>query len=178
MADVPELSDTTDLRSGPELHPALLGVLPLVGNWAGLGTGITPERGEAFDYAQRVSFAHDGRPFLTYRSHAWLLNPDGSVLRPAFRESGFLRLGTDPEELELVLVAAAGLVEVFTGVAGDLRWELHTSAVGFTPSAKEVSGERRLYALAHSALVYVQELALEPGDYRPHLNGRLAQIAP
>jgi hypothetical protein len=172
---VPELGHTTDLRRGPEINAALLAVLPLVGAWAGFGDGLKPESGEPFSYAQRVSFAHDGRPFLAYESHAWLLNPDGSVLRPAFRENGFLRVGADQDELELVLVAAAGLVEVFTGIAGQLRWELASTAVGMTPTAKSISGERRLYALVDEKLAYVQELALNPGDYRPHLNAELSR---
>ena len=176
MPDVPEYSDTTDLRTGPEIHERLLGVLPLVGRWAGFGAGITPESQEDFRYAQRVSFRHDGRPFLAYESHAWLLNPDGSVLRPAFRENGFLRPGAAEDELELTVTNAVGFIELFTGVAGDLRWELATTAVGFTPTAKQIAGERRLYALQDETLAYVQELALEPGAYRPHLNAQLQRV--
>ncbi|HST48605.1 FABP family protein [Jatrophihabitans sp.] len=176
---VPEPADTTDLRSGPELNSALLAVLPLVGRWSGSGHGAKPATGEQFRYAQRVSFAHDGRPFLSYESRTWLLNPDGSVLRPAFRENGFLRMGAGgagtTDELELVLATAVGIVEVFTGVAGDARWELAASGVGFTPSAKQIAGERRLYALTGEQLSYVQELALTPGDYRPHLNATLTR---
>ena len=172
--DVPELADTTDLRSGAELHAALLDVLPLVGEWAGHGTGVKPADGEAFSYAQRVSFSHDGRPFLSYQSHSWLLAPDGSVLRPAFRESGFLRPGAEEDQLELLLTSGAGIVSVFAGVAGDRRWEFATTAVGFTPTAKQVAGERRLYALTgDNELSYVTELALQPAEYRPHLNARL-----
>lgn len=175
-ADVPEPTDTTDLRSGPEINQALLAVLPLVGRWSGFGTGAKPESGEEFSYAQRVSFAHDGRPFLSYESRTWLLNPDGSVLRAAFRENGFLRMGSGPDELELVLATAVGIVEVFTGMAGDSRWELASIGVGFTRSAKQVAGERRLYALSGEQLSYVQELALTPGDYRPHLNATLTRV--
>lgn len=172
---MPEPSDTTDLRAGPEINPALLAVLGLVGRWSGFGNGSKPVTGEEFRYAQRVSFAHDGRPFLSYESRAWLLNPDGSVLRPAFRENGFLRMGGASDELELVLATAVGIVEVFTGLAGDSRWELATAGVGFTPSAKQVAGERRLYALSGDQLSYAQELALAPGDYRPHLNASLTR---
>ncbi len=174
-ARVPEPSDTTDLRAGPEINQALLAVLPLVGRWSGFGNGAKPNTGEEFQYAQRVSFAHDGRPFLSYESRTWLLNPDGSVLRPAFRENGFLRMGSGQDELELVLATAVGIVEVFTGLAGDSRWELATEAVGMTRSAKQVAGERRLYALRGERLMYVQELALTPGDYRPHLNASLTR---
>jgi len=174
--DVPERADTTDLRSGPELHAALLEVLPLVGEWAGHGSGVKPADGEAFSYAQRIGFSHDGRPFLHYRSHSWLLAPDGSVLRPAFRESGFLRPGAAADQLELVLASAAGIVSVFNGVAGDRRWEFATVGVGFSPTAKQIAGERRLYALTgDSELSYVTELARQPADYRPHLNARLVR---
>jgi THAP4-like, heme-binding beta-barrel domain len=174
-AQVPRFSDTTDLRVGAEIHPALLAVLPLVGHWAGFGNGVKLATGEEFRYAQRLNFAHDGRPFLAYESATWLLNPDGSVLRPAFRERGFLRMGSGQDELELVLSTAVGIVEVFTGVAGDQRWELATIGVGFTRSAKQVAGERRLYALSGDTLRYVEELALTPGEYRPHLNAGLTR---
>jgi hypothetical protein len=98
------------------------------------------------------------------------------VLRPAFRENGFLRLGAGPDELELVLADAAGIVEIFTGVAGDRRWEFATTAVGFTPTAKEIAGERRLYALTgDNELSYVAELARQPAEYQAHLNARLAR---
>ena len=174
MVTVPERADTTDLRSGPELNPALLEVLPLVGEWAGRGTGSKPADDEPFSYAQRVTFSHDGRPFLSYQSQSWLLAPDGSVLRPAFRESGFLRPGAGEDELEWLLASAAGIVSVFGGMAGDRRWEFATAAIGFTPTAKQIAGERRLYALTgQHELSYVSELALQPGDYRPHLNATL-----
>jgi hypothetical protein len=176
---VPEPSDTTDLRTGPPIHQNLLAVLPLVGRWAGRGTGRRPADGEGFSYAQRVSFSHDGRPWLGYESRAWLLNPDGSVLRPAFRENGFLRLGAEPDQLELVTTSAVGIVGVYTGVASDQRWEFATTAVGFTLTAKPVSGERRLYALGEAdgveSLAYVTELALQPGEYQPHLNAQLVR---
>ena len=176
---VPEQADTTDLRIGPPIHQDLLAVLPLVGRWTGHGSGRKPADGESFDYAQRVSFSHDGRPWLGYESRSWLLNPDGSVLRPAFRENGFLRLGAEPDQLELVMTSAAGIVSVFTGAAGDQRWEFITTAVGFSPTAKPVSGERRLYALGQAeeveSLAYVTELAVQPGDYQPHLNAQLVR---
>jgi hypothetical protein len=45
-----------------------------------------------------------------------------------------------------------------------------------TPTAKTVSGERRLYALVDESLVYAEELAIEPGDFRPHLNAQLSRV--
>jgi hypothetical protein len=176
-AVVPDIVETTDLRTGPELHAALLAVLPLVGSWAGHGKGLTPQDQEDFHYAQRVSFSHDGRPFLSYSAHAWLTDAEGGVIRPAFREHGFLRMSAGPDELELVMSSAAGIVSVFGGIAGDQRWEFASSAVGFTPTAKPTAGDRRLYALVGTTLAYVQELALDAGEFRPHLQAELSRTA-
>ncbi|MDT0263165.1 FABP family protein [Jatrophihabitans lederbergiae] len=170
---VPALDDTSDLRLGPEIDEALLAVLPLVGSWSGHGTGVDPASGEQFTFAQRVTFAHDGRPFLSYDLHSWVLDQAGSVLRQGVREHGFLRMGEAEDELELVLTTADGVIEIFTGLAGDLRWELVTTAVGFTPSAEQIAGERRLYAIAGDTLAYVQEVAVEGGSYQPLVNGQL-----
>lgn len=172
---VPELDDTTDLRRGPEISEALLAVLPLVGNWSGFGTGIDPASGGQYTFAQRVTFAHDGRPFLSYDSHLWRLAEEGSSPLRSDREQGFLRMGAAEDELEFVLTTADGRISIFTGLAGDLRWELVTTAVGFTPSADQLAGERRLYALTGNTLAYVDELALVAGDYRPRRNGQLSR---
>nr|BFE67506.1 hypothetical protein GCM10020092_008070 [Actinoplanes digitatis] len=51
--------DTHDLRQGPDLHPALLGLLPFIGLWRGRGQGGFPEI-EDFDFAQEVRISHDG----------------------------------------------------------------------------------------------------------------------
>ena len=71
------------------------------------------------------------------------------------------------------LVNSAGLSEVFTGVAGDLRWELSTDVVVPTPTARQVAGERRFYAFRDESLAYVTELALPGTDFAPHLNATL-----
>jgi hypothetical protein len=45
------------------------------------------------------------------------------------------------------------------------------------PTAKQVDGERRLYAVLGSELVYVSELAVAGEPYAPHLNARLTRMA-
>jgi hypothetical protein len=89
------------------------------------------------------------------------------------RESGFWRPGAGPDDVEVQLVNVAGLAEVFTGLAGDLRWELKSAVVAPTPTAREVAGERRLYALRDESLAYATELALPGTDFAPHLNASL-----
>jgi hypothetical protein len=166
--------DSTDLRAGAAVSDALLAVLALVGVWEGTGAGVVPSTGERFSYRQRATFAHDGRPFLVYDSRAWLVREDGSTIRPAFRERGFWRPGTGLDDVEVVLADAAGLVEVFVGVAGDNRWELMTATVSGTPSARAVSAERRLYAVLDDTLAYATELDTGAG-LAAHLNARLTR---
>ena len=67
--DLPIPDETADLRSGPDLHPALLPLLPLVGTWRGTGKGGYPTI-EDFDYGQQVVFAHDGRGVSSGTSRA------------------------------------------------------------------------------------------------------------
>ena len=69
-----------------------------------------------FAFGQRVSFVHDGRPFLAYESRAWLLDADGrgACGRPGARPgSGGSAAGRD--ELEVVLAANTGEALVYTG---------------------------------------------------------------
>ncbi len=165
--------DTSDLRLGAPVHDRLLALLALVGEWHGTGSVAVASTGDQYSFGQRITVAHDGRPFLVHTSRTWLLDADGGVIRPAFREDGFWRPGAGPDDVELVLASAAGLVEVLTGVAGDSRWELEATAVRGTPTAREVGGERRLYAVVADSLVYATELGEVGGGYRPHLNATL-----
>jgi len=166
------VTDTTDLRAGAALHDALLALLPLVGTWAGSGAGVAPSSGEGFAFRQQVTFAHDGRPFLAYESRAWLVDADGNDIRPAFRESGFWRPGAGPDDVEVVTSSITGLTLQFVGAAGDQRWEIATTSIVGTPTAKQVAGERRLYAISGDTLAYATELAVTD-DYAPHLNATL-----
>lgn len=167
--------DTTDLRAGAPIHDALLALLPLVGTWHGGGAGVVASSGAEFSFGQRVTFAHDGRPFLAYESRSWLLAADGSVIRQAWRENGFWRAGAGHDDIEVALASNTGQALVFAGTAGDQRWDLATISATHTPNAFDVDGERRLYALRSDELVYVTELAPGGEDYAPHLNARLAR---
>jgi hypothetical protein len=169
--------DTTDLRSGAPIHESLLSLLPLVGMWHGQGSGVSASTGAEFAFGQQITFAHDGRPFLAYESRSWLLDGSGEVIRQAWRESGFWRLGATEDDVEVMLAANTGLTMQYTGVAGDQRWELASSAVLSSPTAKVVDGERRLYALVGSELAYVTELAPAGQPFAAHLNARLSRLA-
>jgi THAP4-like, heme-binding beta-barrel domain len=167
--------DASDLRAGPPIHDALLALLPLVGVWRGTGTGVAPS-GEKFNFGQWLSFVHDGRPFLVYESRAWIVDDTGLLVRQAWRESGFWRLGAGPDDVEVVLASNTGEALVYAGTAGDQQWEMTTlSAVG-TPTAKVVDAEHRLYALVDDDLAYASDLATLGRPTAPHLNARLKRM--
>jgi hypothetical protein len=169
--------DTADLRSGAPIHDALLALLPLVGFWRGAGRGVVASTGKEFAFGQQVSIVHDGRPFLAYESRSWLVDEAGEVIRQAWRESGFWRPGAGPDDVELVLASNTGQALVFAGTAGDQRWDLATVSARHAPTAKDVTGERRLYAIVNDALTYVTELAPAGQPYAPHLNARLTRAS-
>jgi THAP4-like, heme-binding beta-barrel domain len=179
---VPEypFEETHDLRHGPDLHPALLGLLPFVGVWRGRGGGEYPTI-DGFAYAQEIRFSHDGRPFLFYESRAWLLEDDGTPIRPSHREAGFWRAvqreGKAADEVEVLLTSPTGIMELYIGRIGNMRVELATDAVVRTVTAKEVTAGQRLYGIVDGALLYAQEMAAVGQSMRPHLSAKLDRVA-
>jgi hypothetical protein len=179
-ADPYPYEESHDLRVGPDLHPALLGLLPFVGVWRGRGGGDYPTI-EPFEFAQEVRFSHDGRPFLYYESRSWLVEPDGTPVRPAAREVGFWRPiladGKGTDEVEVLLTAPNGIMSLFLGRIDGLRVEIATDAVMRTATAKEVTADKRLYGIVDRALLYAQEMAAVGQPLQAHLSAKLDRVA-
>ncbi|BCJ66112.1 FABP family protein [Polymorphospora rubra] len=171
--------ETHDLRVGPDLHPALLGLLPYVGVWRGRGRGGYPTI-EDFDYAQEIRISHDGRPFLQYESRAWLLDEQSRPIRPAGREVGWWRPVFDGErvtdDLEALMMTPTGIMELYLGRVSGTQVELATDAVLRTATAKEVTGGHRLFGIVEGALLYAQEMAAVGHGLTPHLSARLVRV--
>jgi hypothetical protein len=176
--DLPVPDDTANLREGPDLHEQCLGLLPLIGVWRGAGEVVYPTIDGPFAFGQQIVLAHDGRPFLSYESRAWLLGPDGEILRPAARETGFWRPQANGE-LEVLITHATGISEIFYGRARNLTsWEIETDAVVRTATAKDVTASHRLYGLVEGGdLAYVDERAMMGQPLQPHLSARLSRTA-
>lgn len=178
MTDIPNpgypYEETDDLHHGPDLSPALLELLPFVGHWRGTGKGGYPTI-EDFDYAQEIRFSHDGRGFLAYESRSWIIDPDGRPVRPAAREVGWWRPQPD-DGVEVLLAHPTGIVEVYVGRIDGLRVELATDAVARTATAKEVTGNHRLYGIVDGALMYAVDMAAVGQPLTPHLSARLERV--
>ncbi|MFI5958193.1 FABP family protein [Cryptosporangium sp. NPDC051539] len=167
--------ETHDLRTGPNLHESLLGLLPYIGVWRGTGKGGYPDIDD-FDYAQEVRFSHDGRPFLAYEARSWIIDAEGRPIRPGAREVGWWRQPTE-DTVEVLLTHPTGFVEVYVGEIDGLKVELSTDAVVRTATAKEVSANHRLYGIVEGDLLYAVDMAATGHDLTPHLSARLKRIA-
>ncbi|GAA4895881.1 FABP family protein [Actinomycetospora straminea] len=176
--DLPVENDTANLRLGPDLNDALLGLLPLVGVWRGEGEVVYPTIDGPFHFGQQITVAHDGRPFLSWEARSWILDgPGGTVVRPAAREVGWWRAQADGT-IELLLAHHTGIIELYYGASRtQTSWELQTDAIARTSSAKEVNGATRLYGIVEDGdLAYVEERAMEGQPLQPHTSARLRRI--
>jgi hypothetical protein len=139
------VEDTVDVRSGPEVAHGLLGLLPLLGEWHGEGVLAGAAGDQRF--GQWARFAHDGRDFLAYESRTWLIDGDGKPAGPAAREAGFWRPRGD-DDVELLVVDPAGLVELYVGAARTTTsWELTSDVLAHTPDGPDVTRSVRLERL-------------------------------
>ncbi|WP_117215262.1 FABP family protein [Allorhizocola rhizosphaerae] len=170
--------ETHDLRHGPDLHPALLGLLPYIGQWRGRGRGGYPSLEADFDYGQEIRISHDGRPFLFYESRSWLLDEESKPIRPAGREVGWWRpVGEGQgDDIEALMMSPTGIMELYLGRLDGLRLEMGTDFVGRTPTAKEVRAAHRLFGIVEGALLYAHEMAAVGQPMSPHLSARLIRV--
>ncbi len=153
----------------------------LIGTWVGVGVVGYPTH-EDMQYGQELTFATDGRPFLSYWSRTWLLDEAGERVRPLATEAGFWRPRPD-NRVELLLAHPTGYAEVWVGdvtvtgivdaVITGARVELQTDVVARTESAKEYTGGTRLYGLVEGDLLYRYDMAAVGQPLSAHLSARL-----
>ncbi len=183
-ADLP-VRDTANLREGPNLHDALLALLPLVGVWRGEGVGHRAH-GD-YRFGQQIVVSHDGGDYLIWEARSWPLEQTESS-SPALRETGFWRFISEPGEpgqppdesqaIELLLAHSGGYVELFYGRPhGPASWELVTDALARSKSGALIGGAKRLYGIVEGGdLAYVEERVDADGELVPHLSARLARF--
>lgn len=157
----------------PAPHPLLEPVLALLGTWHGQGKGEYPTIDGDFTYAQDVTFTHDGRPFLHYDARAWILDAEGTPLRPAARESGWWRLQPDGR-VEALITQPTGIAEILVGSAADGTIDLTTHQIALTPTAKNVTATRRRYTLTdEDTLAFTHDLEAVGQPLQHHLAAEL-----
>jgi hypothetical protein len=177
LPDLPLPAETANLRQGPDLNPALLALLPLVGVWRGEGEGDGEDG--PFHFGQQIVVSHNGGAYLAWESQTWRLDETGAYTRPDLRESGFWRVTGDSkdstEALELLLAHSSGVVELYYGDARtQSSWELATDVVIRSTSGALVGGAKRLYGIVEGGdLAYVEERVTADGGLKPVASARL-----
>jgi THAP4-like, heme-binding beta-barrel domain len=133
-----------------------------------------PTTGES-QFGQEIHFSHNGKPFLSYRSRAWLLDEAGTPVRPLATETGFWR--PQPElRVEVLLAHPTGVVEVYLGTVEGARIELRTDVVARTESAKEYTAGHRLYGRVDGDLLWAFDMAAVGQPLQPHASARLRRV--
>ncbi len=159
----------------PDLAPALVPVAWLLGTWRGLGVGGYPTV-EEFRFSQELSFAEvPGKPFLHHFSRSWLLDDEGTEVRPLAQETGYWRPGADGA-LEVVLAHPTGFVEIWLGTAESAKIELSTDVVARTDTAKSYTAGHRLYGLVDGELLWAFDMAAVDEPLQPHLSAKLRRV--
>ncbi|MGW1074411.1 FABP family protein [Streptomyces sp. NPDC002537] len=160
-----------------DLHPSLVPLVFLLGKWEGAGVADFPGT-EKCNFGQEVTFTHDGRDFLEYTSHSWVLDAEGKMVRPLETETGYWRIDKD-RKVEVVMVRDQGVAEVWYGELADQKpqIDLATDAVARTGASGPYSGGKRLYGYVKGDLMWVGEKATPEVPLRPYMSAHLKKIA-
>lgn len=163
------------------LPPVLLPVAWMLGRWEGSGVVDYPTI-DVQRFRQVLEFGNDGRGFLDYTSHTWLLDDDGQDVRPLATEAGYLRIVPSQEEaprivdVEFVLVHPTGIVEVYIGTAGEGKVEVATDVVARTETAKEYTAGTRLYGHVRGDLLWAFDMAAVGQPMTSHASAQLHRV--
>ncbi len=153
-----------------ELHPQLAPIGDLVGTWRGTGSGSYPTIDD-FSYVEEVTFGHVGKPFLAYGQKTRHASTD----LPLHAETGYWRV-TDAGGLEVVMAHPTGIVEVLVGTIADGVFDLRTTTVHGTPTAKSVTEVHRRFVHDGDELRYEVAMAAVGQPLTHHLAATLRRI--
>ncbi len=148
----------------------------LIGRWEGAGVVGYPTI-EAVNFGQEIVCSHDGRGFLEWHSHTWLLDATtGERVRPLGTELGFWRPAEDGKEVELLLAHPTGIIEMYYGTMEPAKVSIQTDSVMRSPTAKEYNAGTRLYGLVESELMWVMDMAAVGQELQSHLSAQLRRV--
>ncbi len=190
-----------------DLPPELVPLSWLLGVWEGTGVidYTVGDESVSHEFGQRISFSHDGLPYLNYNSYTWLLDDQQT---PLVAESGYWRLHRKQEagdpgpamlpgtgdrpfpnaeaveslrnadggfDIEAAVVHPGGVSELYLGQVKGPRIDLVTDAVMRTAGAKEYAAATRIYGLVDNHLLWAWDIAALGQDLRTHASARLGK---
>jgi hypothetical protein len=158
------------------LAPALAPLAWLVGRWEGAGVVGYPTI-ESAHFGQEIVVSHDGRPFLEWQSHTWLLDEAGDRVRPLATELGFWR-PLDNGEIELLLTQNTGILEMYVGRRDPDKpvIQMRTDGVMRSPAAKEYNAGARMFGLVDGELLWAMDMAAVGEPMQSHASAQLKRV--
>ncbi|HVA22558.1 MAG TPA: FABP family protein [Candidatus Micrarchaeia archaeon] len=153
------------------LPEALRPLAFLVGVWEGQGRGLWAAE-PPLGYRERLTIACDGRPLLRYREETWHLDAPA----PLHTELGFIRpvgMGV----AELLVVQAAGILEVERGPISARGLDLASVAVDAEPCQLAVTAARRRLRRDGDRLSVLVQIGMNGEEPRDHVRAELRRVA-
>jgi hypothetical protein len=146
-------------------------LLPLIGTWAGEGTGVYPTI-PGFGYSEEITVLDGGvKPFLAYTQRTRATD-DG---RPLHAETGYLRWANGHPEL--VIAQPTGVAEAHDGTAtidgGALHLIFTSRMLAATASAKRVDSVERRIVVTGDELTYEVWMGAVGEPHQLHLRAAL-----
>lgn len=165
-------SSTDDVAAAlPEgVHPNCRALVALLGTWHGRGEGSYPGI-EPFAYEEAVHFESNGKPFVAYRQQTVV--PDSST--PMHAETGFWR-PVLPDRVEVVLAQPTGIAEIYEGTADDGRFQLWSTSIARTTTAKPVEVMERTFRVRGDVMTYEVRMAAMGQPLTHHLAAELVRV--
>jgi hypothetical protein len=141
----------------------------MIGKWGGKGMGEWPGI-DKFEFEQEVTFRHDGRAFMEYTSHTWMITEDGMRGKPGASETGYWRIKPN-RIIELVLVHSTGIAEGWLGRISEERPSIQMALdhAYIAPTAKAVENGARLYGLVEGQLFTSYDMAAMGKELQAHI---------
>jgi len=154
-----------------ELHPDIEPFAFMLGTWQGTGEGSYPTI-EDFGYVESITFAHVGKPFLSYHQRT----RDADSGAPLHAESGFWRF-PGPGRVEVVLAHPTGLLESLSGAVSmsdnGARFELTCPDIVLTETAVDVERTVRRFSFDGDTVTYDLAMAAVGQPLTHHLAATL-----
>ncbi|MEI6120230.1 MAG: FABP family protein [Actinomycetes bacterium] len=155
------------------LHEELYPLAWMIGTWAGTGRCEYPGI-EPFDFAQEVSFNHDGRNFLNYYSRTWKIDENKDITEPFEFESGFWSV-RDKKILEVVIAQSIGINQGWVGIVDGAKIQLALDKSYSAQSASLVDTGQRLYGNVEGELFYAYDMGMNGHDLQAYMWSSLAR---
>lgn len=134
------------------------------------------EPAERVPYYSEIGYWSLARPFLAPDAGPGMLPGVGEPVFTTAEEVESLRNAQGSFDIEVAILQAGGVSELYLGAVAGPRIDLGTDAVVRSASAKEYAAATRLYGLVDDHLLWAWDIAALGQELRTHASGRLARV--